>query len=324
MTPDPTKPISARPPSPAEKTVTLTIDGRDVTVPAGTSIMRAAMDAGIEIPKLCATDMLEAFGSCRLCLVEIEGRGGTPASCTTPVARGHGGAHRRPSGCSGCAGRDGALPLRPSARLPDLLAGNGDCDCRTWPAAVGLREIRYGSRAQPRRADRQRLAERRLHARRRSNPYFAFDPAQCIVCSRCVRACDEVQGTFALTIDGPRLRQPRLGRHGRSLPRLRMRLLRRLRAGLPDRRAAGKGGDRDRPARRIRCVTTCAYCGVGCTFKAEMRGEEVVRMVPWKDGKANRGHSLRQGPLRLGLCQPQGPHPQADDPRDDRPSRGAR
>src|SRR5215475_10697901 len=76
------------PQSKAEKTVTLTIDGKQITVREGTSIMRAAMEAGTEIPKLCATDMLEAFGSCRLCLVEIEGRNGTPASCTTPVAEG--------------------------------------------------------------------------------------------------------------------------------------------------------------------------------------------------------------------------------------------
>ncbi|MFX7705315.1 2Fe-2S iron-sulfur cluster-binding protein, partial [Acinetobacter baumannii] len=68
--------------------VTLTIDGNSVTVPEGTSIMRAAMEAGTQIPKLCATDMVDAFGSCRLCLVEIEGRNGTPASCTTPVAPG--------------------------------------------------------------------------------------------------------------------------------------------------------------------------------------------------------------------------------------------
>lgn len=71
-----------------EATVTLTIDGRAVTVPEGTSVMRAAAEAGIAIPKLCATDRLEPFGSCRLCLVEIEGRRGTPASCTTPVAEG--------------------------------------------------------------------------------------------------------------------------------------------------------------------------------------------------------------------------------------------
>src|SRR5882757_1437067 len=72
----------------AEATVTLTIDSRVVTVPEGTSIMRASMEAGIKVPRLCATDMLNSFGSCRLCLVEIEGRGGTPASCTTPVASG--------------------------------------------------------------------------------------------------------------------------------------------------------------------------------------------------------------------------------------------
>src|ERR1700742_3257541 len=72
----------------SDKTVTLTIDGFDVTVPEGTSIMRAAMDAGIKVPKLCATDSIEAFGSCRLCLVEVEGRGGTPASCTTPAMDG--------------------------------------------------------------------------------------------------------------------------------------------------------------------------------------------------------------------------------------------
>src|SRR5262245_59542931 len=76
------------PASKSGKEVTLTIDGVEVTGPAGASIMRAAMDIGTAIPKLCATDSIEAFGSCRLCLVEIEGRGGTPASCTTPVAPG--------------------------------------------------------------------------------------------------------------------------------------------------------------------------------------------------------------------------------------------
>src|SRR3974390_3486281 len=76
------------PPSRAEKTVSLTVDGKAVTVPENTSILRAAAVGGTHIPKLCATDMLDAFGSCRLCLVEIAGRPGTPASCTTPVAAG--------------------------------------------------------------------------------------------------------------------------------------------------------------------------------------------------------------------------------------------
>jgi formate dehydrogenase major subunit len=67
----------------AETLVSLEIDGKPVTVPVGTSVMRAAMEAGVKVPKLCATDNMESFGSCRLCLVEIEGRRGTPASCTT-------------------------------------------------------------------------------------------------------------------------------------------------------------------------------------------------------------------------------------------------
>ena len=93
------------PRSKSETMVTLTIDGQPITVPEGTSIMRAAMEAGTQIPKLCATDMVDAFGSCRLCLVEIEGRAGTPASCTTPVM-------------PGLVVRTQTEPAR-----PDLLAG---------------------------------------------------------------------------------------------------------------------------------------------------------------------------------------------------------
>ena len=75
------------PRSQSQTMVTLTIDGQSVTVPEGTSITRAAMEAGTQIPKLCATDMVDAFGSCRLCLVEIDGRAGTPAWCRTPAFR---------------------------------------------------------------------------------------------------------------------------------------------------------------------------------------------------------------------------------------------
>ena len=126
---------TARRASKAEKTVTLTIDGKQVTVPEGTSIMRAAMEAGTEIPKLCATDMLEAFGSCRLCLVEIDGRAGTPASCTTPVAAGMVVRTQTERLEAHPQGRDGALHLRSSARLRSTCTANGDiASCRTWPA----------------------------------------------------------------------------------------------------------------------------------------------------------------------------------------------
>src|SRR5260370_17797103 len=68
-----------------ENSIALEIDGRVVSVPEGTSVIRAAAEAGIHVPKLCATDSLEPYGSCRLCLVEVEGQRGYPASCTTPV-----------------------------------------------------------------------------------------------------------------------------------------------------------------------------------------------------------------------------------------------
>src|SRR5579871_5042193 len=175
----------------AEKTVTLTIDGQSVTVPEGTSIMRAAMEMGTKVPKLCATDMVEAFGSCRLCLVEIEGRPGTPASCTTPVAAG-----MRVSTQTERLKRlrKGVMELYISDHPLDCLtcAANGDCELQDMAGAVGLREVRYGYEGESHLGS----------TKDESNPYFTFDPSKCIVCSRCVRACEEVQGTFALTIDG--------------------------------------------------------------------------------------------------------------------------
>ena len=72
----------------AAQSVTLEIDGFKVTAPMGTSVMRAAASIGIDIPKLCATDSVEPFGSCRRCVLQIEGGRGMPASCTTPVAEG--------------------------------------------------------------------------------------------------------------------------------------------------------------------------------------------------------------------------------------------
>ena len=286
------------PASKAEKMVTLDIDGRSVTVPEGTSIMRAAMDAGVEIPKLCATDMLDAFGSCRVCLVEIEGRGGTPASCTTPVA-------------------DGLIVKTQTERLDKIRRGVMELYISDHPLgldagavreggelkkiseAVGLSDIRYGMDG------RNHLSDGGLNAdylpKDESNPYFTYDPTQCIVCSRCVRACEEVQGTFALTIAGRGFES-------------------RVSAGMSENfidsecvscgacvQACPTDALREKSVLQMEpathsAVTTCAYCGVGCSFKVEMRGEEVVRMVPYKDGKANRGHSCVKGRFAWGYA----------------------
>ncbi len=279
--------------TPASKStamVELTIDGTTVRVPEGTSIMRAAMDAGIAVPKLCATDMLDAFGSCRLCLVEIQGRAGTPASCTTPVGQGMT-VSTQTERLKQI--RKGVMELYISDHPLDCLtcAANGDCELQDMAGAVGLREVRYGQGG-----------ENHLSlGKDESNPYFTFDASKCIVCSRCVRACEEVQGTFALTIQArgfdskvsPGMDESFLqsecvscGACVQACPT----------ATLTEKSVIEIG----QPEHSV--VTTCAYCGVGCSFKAEMRGTEVVRMVPWKDGKANRGHSCVKGRFAWGYA----------------------
>src|SRR5262249_9785187 len=171
--------------------VTLTIDGTEVTVPGGTSIMRAAIDAGVKGPKLCATDSLEPFGSCRLCLVEIEGRRGYPASCTTPVEAGMA-VHTQTPKLQEL--RKGVMELYISDHPLDCLtcSSNGDCELQDMAGVTGLRNVRYGFHG-----------ANHLDAKKdESNPYFTYDASKCIVCNRCVRACEEQQGTFALTISG--------------------------------------------------------------------------------------------------------------------------
>jgi formate dehydrogenase major subunit len=289
------------PRSTSEITVTLTIDGQSVTVPEGASIMRAAMQMGIEIPKLCATDSMKAFGSCRLCLVEIEGRDGLPASCTTPVTPG---IKVQTQTRRLEAIRRGVMELYISDHPLDCLtcAANGDCELQDMAGAVGLREVRYGydgaNHVFPRMDGKPNFEWR---PKDESNPYFTFEPSKCIVCNRCVRACEEVQGTFALTISGrgfasrvsPSMSEAFMesecvscGACVQACPTATLIEKSVIEIGQPEHSE----------------VTTCAYCGVGCTFKAEMRGEKVVRMVPWKDGKANHGHSCIKGRFAYGYA----------------------
>jgi formate dehydrogenase major subunit len=278
------------PASPAPGQVTLEIDGHPVTVPEGTSVMRAAALAGARIPKLCATDTLKAFGSCRLCLVEIEGRRGYPASCTTEAA-------------AGMRVRTDSPQLEKLRRnVVELYLSDHPLDCATCPAdghcelqsvaaGLGIRESRYAAGG----------ATQRGSPPDTSNPYFAFDPDLCIVCSRCVRACNEVQGTHALTIEGRGFAsRVAAGQHEpflasecvscgacvESCPT----------AALTEKSRAAMGA----PARAV--TTTCAYCGVGCSFKAEINDAGVVRMAPNRDGAANHGHACVKGRFAYGYA----------------------
>ena len=269
------------------ETITVSVDGHDVCVPAGTSVLRAASEAGIPIPKLCATDSLEPFGSCRLCLVEIDGKKGTPASCTTPCEPGMV-VHTTSPKLDRL--RRGVMELYISDHPLDCLTcpANGDCELQDMAGVVGLREVRYGY-----------AGENHLEAPKdESNPYFTFDESKCIVCSRCVRACSEVQGTFALTIEG-RGFNSKVSPGGLSFLDSECVSCGACVQACPTSTLQEKAViELGTPTRTV--LTTCAYCGVGCTFKAEMRGDELVRMVPYKDGGANEGHSCVKGRFAFG------------------------
>jgi len=273
------------------KSVELEIDGVKVNVPEGTSLMRAAVEAGTMIPKLCATDSLEPFGSCRLCLVEIEGRRGYPASCTTPAEAGMKVRTQSPKLADL---RRNVMELYISDHPLDCLTctANGNCELQSMAGAVGLRAVRYGMAGE----------NHFEHATKdESNPYFTYDPAKCIVCNRCVRACEEQQGTFAITISGRGFESRVTAGQNESFmesecvscgacvnacPTATLTEKTLIQMGQPDHDV----------------TTTCAYCGVGCGFKAEMKGSDVVRMVPWKDGKANEGHACVKGRFAWGYA----------------------
>ncbi len=270
--------------------VNLVIDGHPLTVPAGTSIMRAAALAGTVIPRLCATQDLEPFGSCRMCLVEITGRSGYPASCTTEVSEGM---EVRTQTDHLAKLRRNVMELYISDHPLDCLtcSANGNCELQDTAGAVGLREVRYGYEG----------ANHLQEATDESAPYFSFDTSKCIVCSRCVRACEEQQGTFALTVEG-RGFDSRIvasqsdafidsecvscGACVKACPTATLMEKSVIEIGQPERAT----------------VTTCAYCGVGCSFRAETRGDTVVRMVPNREGHANHGHSCVKGRFAFGYA----------------------
>ena len=260
----------------------LTINGRSIDASTGDTILTAARNAGVQIPALCASDHLGPFGSCRLCLCEVEGQAGVPAACTTP-ARG------------GMVVRTETDRLKRLRRNLVELYLSEEPDhveppevLRRLASSLGLDRVRYAN------------PSRRTAFRDESNPFFSFDNALCVSCARCVRACDEIQGTFALTM---------VGRGFAARPIAGAEPLRGGTAGFATSNCVSCGacvkecptgalketsvlryGD---PTRTVR--TTCAYCGVGCAFEAGVRDGRVVNMLPADDGPSNQGHACMKG-----------------------------
>jgi formate dehydrogenase major subunit len=294
---DPGTPPVAQPENGVAREVTVEIDGFSVSVPDGTSIMRAASMLGNQIPKLCATGSLKAFGSCRLCLVEIDGRKGYPASCTTAVGDGM---KIRTQSDKLSQLRRNVLELYMSDHpaQPECCSANARCELHELAAASGVSESRYALPAVA------KVAAGRTHLgllKDESNPYFTFNQDACIVCSRCVRACDEIQGTLALTIEGRGFDSKVSASQSESFLASECVSCGACVEACPTTALTEKTVlEIAKPERAV--TTTCAYCGVGCSFKAEVKGEQVIRMVPDREGHANHGHACVKGRFAYGYA----------------------
>lgn len=264
--------------------INLTINGRVVTAEPGDTIYTAAGKAGIAIPSLCVSRHLAPFGSCRLCVCEIEGQAGTPASCTTPV---------RPDMV---VRTESERLVRHRHNIVELYlseqpeSGEASGPLRELARSLGVTKVRYSDG----------VHQKRAAVRDDSNPFFAFDNAACISCARCVRACDEIQGTYALTM---------IERGFSTRPVAGAGPLMGEAAGFATSNCVSCGAcvkecptgaltektvlEQGVPTRTVR--TTCAYCGVGCAFDAGVRDGQVVQMSPADDGPSNLGHACMKG-----------------------------
>ncbi|MFH0965703.1 MAG: formate dehydrogenase subunit alpha [Planctomycetota bacterium] len=279
--------------------VKVRIDGREIEASAGETILEAALEHGITIPNLCHERRLAPYGACRLCIVEVEGARGLPTACTTKVTEGMV-VRTRTEELERM--RRMLLELLLSEHPNDCLTceKEGDCKLQDLAYRYGLKELRFRGELKPRT-----VAD--------DNPAIARDPAKCILCGRCVRICDEIQGACAIdfarrgnatTIEapfgegllGPASDCELCGQCVSTCPT----------GALADKQGIGLGRSRD----LAKVLTTCVYCGVGCQMYLDVDRERnrLVKVssaigLPPNDGtlciKGRYGYDFVNHPDRL-------------------------
>ena len=266
--------------------VGIEVDGTGLEVPEGTSLLSAALAAGVELPALCSDDRLSPAGSCRTCLVRAGGR--VVAACVTPVSPG---VRVETATADLDALRRDAVELIASALPPRALADGNPGELARICRSMGIApETARG--AGGRGGDD-------------SHPYVRLDRDLCIACGRCVRMCSEVQGTFALTL---------VGRGGDTVVAPGT-------GGLwAESDCVACGGCVDTcptgaitqpgPARGLTSGirpaaaptrTTCGYCGVGCALDVVVREGGIAAVLPARDGPVNHGHACVKGRFSHGF-----------------------
>lgn len=258
----------------------LTIDGRTITVEDDATLLDATRAAGAKVPTLCDSQALAPHGACRMCLVEVEGQK-PRASCHTPAAEGMV-VHTHSPRLDRI--RKNIIEMVVSDHPLDCLgcAANGRCELQTVAAEVGFRKVRFEDPVEHHPAPDF------------SHPFLKLDMDKCIACARCVRVCDEVQGSFILAMEGRGYDMRVIAGNDTSMEEAKCRSCGACAIECPvgailDNAEAAHG----LPEKTV--TTTCAYCGVGCTLNVEVAGDRVLRIEPSAKGSANLGHACVKG-----------------------------
>lgn len=262
--------------------INITIDGKTAEVAEGTTVLDAAKALNINIPTLCHHPKLTLFGGCRLCIVEIKGVPRPVTSCTTTVSEGMEVTTSTPQ-IEGL--RKTVLELILSDHPNDCMICEKAGDCT-------LQELSYLYGASPLSPSLLQgegcgfEGERRIYAKKDGNPFIERDMEKCILCGRCVRICDEVQGVGAIDFAYRGFKSKICPAHEKDLdcefcgqcisvcPT----------GALTGKQWAHKGRQKD--VKEVK--TVCAYCGTGCNITLNVRQNEVIKVTS-EEGNINEG-----------------------------------
>lgn len=271
--------------------VKVTIDGKTIEVSEEMTVLEAARMAGIEIPTLCHHPKLTPFGGCRLCIVEIKSIPRPVTSCTTPVSDGMEVTTSNPNIENL---RKTVLELILSDHPNDCMVCEraGDCTLQEMAYQYGIRENRLAG-------------ERRVYTKRDGNPFIERDLEKCIMCGRCVKVCNEVQGVQAIDFGYRGFKAKICTAYEKDLN---CEFCGQCVSVCPTGALTGKMWSLKGRQKGVKEVdTVCSYCGTGCNITLHVKNNEVVRVSSkedtWNEGwlcvKGRFGYQFIGSPDRL-------------------------